>query len=181
MTAEPLHRCSCDTKGRHGTTARICRRRSEPLFFGGNIHRTFGAALPMLPPPVRRQRAGIAQRMDLNHKNTSKDKWFQNGMCNPFVSIFNAFSQILQCLFGRSATRVVSKTHRQDPMILRHVSACMLRFVKQMISCFWYAIFPPSVILLSYYEGRKRASSFRHRCSIVDWCVFTANFTHRMA
>ena len=79
---------------------------------------------------------------------------------------FNAFSQILQCLFGRSATRVVSKTHRQDQMVLRHVSACMLRFVKQMISCFWYAIFSPSVILLSYYEGRKRASSFRHRCSV---------------
>ena len=45
------------------------------------------SSLPMLPPPVRRQRAGIAQRMDLNHKNTSRDKWFQNWMCNPFVSI----------------------------------------------------------------------------------------------
>lgn len=181
MTAEPLHRCRCDTKGAAWNNGSDLQTQVRAVVFGGNIHRTFGAALPMLPPPVRRQRAGIAQRMDLNHKNTSKDKWFQNGMCNPFVSIFNAFSQILQCLFGRSATRVVSKTHRQDPMILRHVSACMLRFVKQMISCFWYAIFPPSVILLSYYEGRKRASSFRHRCSIVDWCVFTANFTHRMA
>ena len=178
MTAEPLHRCRCDTKGAAWNNGSDLQTQVRAVVFGGNIHRTFGAALPMLPPPVRRQRAGIAQRMDLNHKNTFMvPKLNVQSVC----ICFNAFSQILQCLFGRSATRVVSKTHRQDPMILRHVSACMLRFVKQMISCFWYAIFPPSVILLSYYEGRKRASSFRHRCSIVDWCVFTANFTHRMA
>ena len=71
---------------------------------------------------------------------------------------------------------VVSKTHRQDPMILRHVSACMLRFVKQMIPCFWYAIFPPSVILLSYYEGAEMgkfvSAQMQYCCLICIYCKF---------
>lgn len=35
---------------------------------------------------------------------------------------FNAFSQILQCLFGRSVTPAFPKTHQQGLIVLRRTS-----------------------------------------------------------
>ena len=165
MTAKTSHCCSCDTKGAAWENGSDLQTQVRAVAFWRKHPSDVRCSAAYAS--AASSRAGVAQRIDLNHDNTSSDKWFQS-LCAIRLLLYlmrsrrfcNSYSTSLQL---RRFRKRISKIGLFFT-ILR--SGMAVREAKD-IPIFVYGI---SVKMLSFYDiarNGKRASPLRHGCSIV--------------